>query len=208
MKEIIEAFNARIRSPVFGYFVLALLVINWKPLFFLLVDDTPVSTRIELFEKLTNITSLLVLPIAIGAIAAIVSPWVNYVFLRLCRKPTDLRNAIQAESEHKLLLKKKELEEARSLVLAAKERDLISRAKRDEEIGSLADEGARIELQKQIDQLRKELDSRGDIDKPFPRSAGDGGDLQATARQLADLLQRSGREEEAAEILRRAIERG
>lgn len=206
MKEIIEAFAARIKSPVFGYFILAWLAINWKPLFFLFFDPNQIDKRIELFEKLTNIYTLLVFPLAVGAAFAVLYPWVNYAFLWICIIPTDLRNSIQAESEHKLLWKKKQLEEARSLVLATKERELIDRAKRDEEIRSIPDKNTKEILQNQIDQLRKELDIKNAQLNKTPLSTGGSEDLQEAYRLLARSLQRAGRFDEAQQYLRKAIE--
>ncbi len=163
MKEIIEAFVARIKSPVFGYFILAWMAINWKPLFILFFDNNPVNKRIELFQELSSIYTLGVIPLGVAVVLSILYPWINYVFLWICRIPTDLRNSIQAESEHKLLLKKQELEEARRLVLATKERDLIDRAKRDEEIESISDETTKEQLKDEITKLRKLLDSSNDL---------------------------------------------
>lgn len=206
MKEIIEAFAARIKSPVFGYFILAWLAINWKPLFFLFFDLNQIDERIELFEKLTSIYTLAVLPFVVAAVAAVLYPWVNYTFLWICRKPTDLRNSIQAESEHKLLLKKKQLEETRSLILATRERELIDRAKRDEEIKSISDKNTKESLQNQIDHLRKELDIQNDLINKTLLPTGESENLHETYKRLAQLLQKAGRFDEAEQYLKKAIE--
>ncbi|MEQ8161818.1 MAG: hypothetical protein ABRQ33_11560, partial [Smithellaceae bacterium] len=121
MKEIIEAFAARIKSPVFGYFVLSWTVFNWKPLFYLFFSSTAIDDRFAFFDNKTDYYSLVIFPLIAAAVVALLYPWINIVFLWLCRKPFDLRNYIHAESEHNLLIRKKQLEEARSSLLATKE---------------------------------------------------------------------------------------
>lgn len=205
MKELIEAFHARIKSPVFGYFVFAWLLINWKAIFYLFFDSGTVKERIQIFENLTDYYTSFLYPLSTGVAAAVIAPWINYLFLRICSKPTDLRNTIQAESEHRLLLKKQELEETRSKVLATKERDLIERAKRDEEIQSISDEATKEELQKQIDKLRHEIDSQRELNSSLPKNSRNRSDVIGLYREMADLLREQGRLEDAESYLQMAI---
>ena len=37
MKEVLDAFSARIKSPIFGYGILAFFGINWNPIFYILL---------------------------------------------------------------------------------------------------------------------------------------------------------------------------
>lgn len=62
---------------------------------------------------------------------------------------------MQLESEHTKIIRKTELEQARAALLAAKENDLISRAKRDEEISEIGDSESRDDLIAEIKELRK-----------------------------------------------------
>lgn len=158
MKEIFEAVESRIKSPVFGYFTLAFLVVNWKVIFYLLVEKKGVAERVANFENNTDIYSLLIFPIILAAAVSVFYPWVNYCFLFLCKKPTDLKNRLQAEAEHKLLIKRKELEEARSALLSTAEAELIERAKRDEELNEIDDLEVKEKLKLELERLRKERD--------------------------------------------------
>lgn len=204
MKEIIEAFASRIKSPVFGYLVLFWTVFNWRPLFYLFFSDTAIDDRLSHFDKLTDHYSLAILPLCVAAIMAVTYPWINLVFLYLCKKPIDLRNFLQAESEHKLLIRKKELEEVRSALLATKERILIDRAKRDEEILSIADKETKEKLQQEITKYRTEIDTN----KPNNIgvfSTNSKSDLAHSFKQMADILQKQGDLKQAEEYMHKAI---
>lgn len=159
IKEIIESMGTRIRSPLFGYYFFLFLTINWKPIFYVLMSDTKVTERISYFENATSIYSLLIVPIILAAIGAVAYPWINYYFLNLCKKPTELRNNIQAQSEHALIQKKQELEKIRNELLSVKETELIDRAKRDQELDEITDNNLKIKLKSEIEKLRKERDS-------------------------------------------------
>lgn len=159
IKEIIETMSTRIRSPLFGYYFFLLLAINWKAIFYIFAADVSVKERIIYFETDTDLSSLILIPILFASIGIVAYPWINYFFLNLCKKPTELRNNIQAQSEHALLLKKQELEELRSELLSGKERELIERAKRDQELGEIEDSDIKEKIQSEIEQLRNERDS-------------------------------------------------
>ena len=137
MKDIIEAFNTRVKSPIFGYFIFSWLFFNWKPLALLFFDKALLTERISTFEVSTTIYTLLFLPIVSAVFIAIVSPWVGYVFLWVAQKPTDLKNLIQAKSEHNNLFEKQRLENKRLEEQAV----LIDKVKETEkEISSIKDE--------------------------------------------------------------------
>ncbi len=104
MKELLQALESRIRSPFMGYFTLAFFVINWKEVFFLLADKGEAAARITYFQSNTDMLSILLYPILVGAVFALAYPWINFSFLYLCQTPTDLRNELQANSEHILPL--------------------------------------------------------------------------------------------------------
>lgn len=154
MKEIFEALEARIKSPVMGYFALTFIAINWQPLFYLIVENKGAIDRIEYFAANTDWKSLIFYPATTSSLIAIIYPWINYIFLYLCVKPTEMRNSLQAQSEHKLLIKKKELEELRSEMMSSAERELIERAQRDVELESIENEEVKEKVKSEIEQLR------------------------------------------------------
>lgn len=207
MKEILEAFGTRIKSPLFGYAVIAFVAINWRPLFYLIVADETAIERISYFENNTTYYSLFLLPIFIAAIGAILYPWLNYVFLYLCKKPTDLRNSVQALSEHTLLLKKQELEEARSTLLAKKERELIERAKRDEELESIEDSDAKERIKFEIEKLREERNKLAHTSKNMPMNEKRErmSNVANSLKSMADIAKSKGNLDEAKMLMKEAL---
>jgi len=158
IKEIFEVFHSRIKSPLFGYATLSFILINWKPLIYLLLSKATMIKRISYFEENTSYTSLLILPIVFAIVCSVIYPWVNYFFLILCKKPTDLRNSIQAQSEHTLIVEKQKLENARNAFFADQEKELIERAKRDQELENIDNQDTKKKVQSEIEQLRAKRD--------------------------------------------------
>ena len=174
MKDLIEEIDSRIKNPLFGYFIFSALAFNWKQLFYLIVHNGTVDDRIAHFNNGTNSWSLFILPFFLASAYSILYPWLQYVFIFFGTKPTELQNYLQAQSEHKLLIKKQELEKARSKLLEEAEKELINRAKRDAELENIEDISVREKLQSEIDNLRKERDDiRGSLtEKPEVDSTG------------------------------------
>jgi hypothetical protein len=170
VKELIEAVSLKIKSTIFGYTFLTFFVLNWKPLIYLFASSQIIENRFEYFDLNTSIHTVLTLPIIFALAFSIANPWINYGVLWICRRPTDLKNVIQAESEHSLLTKKQELEKVRSDLLASMEEDLIERAKRDQELGKIEDETAKNKTKEAIDKLREERDELAYDPSLFPNS--------------------------------------
>lgn len=159
MEEIISAIKARLNSPLFGYFALAVVAFNWEAFFFLLVQSDDVTGRIEFFKQHTTIFSLILWPVVFAFAVACAYPWVIYVLTWLTAKPVELRDVVQANAEHRVLIKRAELEDARSKLLATKESELIERAKRDQDLDSIQNEDLREKIRAELEQLRAERDS-------------------------------------------------
>lgn len=162
MKDLLDEIDTRIKSPFFGYFLFAALAINWAPIFYLLVHDGHVDARIEYFKENTDFINLFLFPFLLAALYSVAYPWLQFAFMRASTKPTELRNALQATSEHKLITVQQDLEVARNKALKIEEEELIDRAKRDEELNEIEDEELRSKLQSEIDALRSERDKLKD----------------------------------------------
>lgn len=154
MKEIIQALESRIKSPIVGYFTLSFLLYNWQEIFFLLVDKSSAAERIKYFLDNTSQSNLLWYPLLFATVYTLLYPWINLVFLYLCRKPTDIKNSLQAKSEHKLLVEKNELENIRSKYLATTEQSIIEQAKRDLEINKIEDQELKDSVKSTVGSLR------------------------------------------------------
>ena len=172
MREIIEALTLRIRSPIFGYFVFAFFTLNWKPVFFLLVSNEDPLVRIEYFEKNSTLASTVWWPVLIAPVLGLLYPWLQLAVLKLIQLPTRLRNEIFAENEHSHLSKKLELERLRGELTAEKERQLIDRSKRDQEVDELTDDNLKQDLKAELHELRR--GRYGDKDMPLLEAAYEG----------------------------------
>ena len=159
MQDIIEAIKARLNSPLLGYFLLSILAWNLSAFFYLLVQDNEVLGRIQYFQSHTSIYSLVTWPLTTSFLLALIYPWVIFVIAFLTSKPNELKETIQANFEHKLLIERKKLEEARARLLASAESELIERAKRDQELDELQSDELKSKLRVELEQLRAERDS-------------------------------------------------
>lgn len=168
MNDLIEALKNRINSPVFGYFVLALLAFNWKAFFYMAVQKGDALIRIQFFEQNTTTFSILIWPLAFAIGFAVCYPWLTFVVIWLTARPTELKDLVQANSEHRLLVRKKQLEDARSSLLANAELELIERAKRDQELDNLQNENLRKKLKSELELLRTERDSLRETQQSAP----------------------------------------
>lgn len=158
MKEIVDAIGTRIQAPYFGYALLAFVALNWQALLMLLMHNAPLPDRITAFEQQTTVWSVLVFPLSIGAVFAVLTPWSRYVFELLSKKPFALRDRLRVHAEHDRIILQNDLEEARTALFGQKERELIERAKRDEEIAGIDDETLKDRLEKEVAALRAERD--------------------------------------------------
>ena len=62
MKELFEAFNARLRAPLLGNFFIAFIFVNWKSMLFLIFGDVGIETRIERTHSDVNSLNGIALP--------------------------------------------------------------------------------------------------------------------------------------------------
>tara|TARA_B110000090_G_scaffold196746_1_gene234010 strand:+ start:113 stop:871 length:759 start_codon:yes stop_codon:yes gene_type:complete len=161
MKDIIEGIDSRIRNPFFGYFLFSATAFNWEELFFLVLDVSLVSQRIDYFHNGTSSITILVYPFLTASTYSAVYPWFNYLLMKITTKPSELKNLLQAESEHKLLKKRQELERLRTKALENTEIELIKRAQRDASLDEIEDKESRSILRREIENLRKEKDNLG-----------------------------------------------
>jgi hypothetical protein len=158
MKEFVDAVNDRIKTPYFGYSVLAFLALNWKGIFLLLATTGEPAIRIAAFENQTSFFTLVLAPLAAGAIVAASTHWIKLGFELLAREPLGKLDLLALEAEHEKTIKQKKLEQELSELFAIKEEELIERATRDAKVEEIEDESAKENLNRELEQLRKERD--------------------------------------------------
>lgn len=210
-KDILEAIDSRIKSPIFGYFVISLLAVNWEVFFYLLVHSGDAASRIQYFHDNTDSSSLIYVPLLVTLIYSIAYPWVTYIFTYISSKPNELKNLLQLQSEYKLHSMRRDLEQLRNSMLSTVETELIGRARRDEELAKIEDETIRNKLKSEIEQLRKEkdeLNSQPKTPKPdygaYKELMGLADDLRARARNTTNITDRDLFIEQAREMEKRA----
>lgn len=156
MHDVLDAISARIKAPYFGYALLAFIGLNWRGIFLLTVTSGSPQERLAAFDAQTSAWSLVLLPLLIGGLVTLVSPWVRLGFSLLSKRPFEHIDNLHLDSEHKKTIRKTQLEQSRSAFFASKESELIERAKRDEEVLEIEDEQLKEKLKKEIDALRRE----------------------------------------------------
>ena len=156
MNDIFDAISARIKAPYFGYALLAFIGLNWRGIFLLSVTKGAPQERLDAFDAQTSISSLIVLPLLVGALVTVASPWLRLAFGFLSKRPLEHIDNLHLDSEHKKTIRKTQLEQSRADFFASKESELIGRARRDEEILEIEDERLKEKLKQEIDVLRRE----------------------------------------------------
>jgi len=133
IKDVFEAFQNRIKSPIFGSISLAFIGINWKALFYLLFsNDLSIAERITLFESKTDILTLLAFPILLGTLIALIMPFINFAAAWAVSWPTTQRRLLGIKSASDSLSAREELAEQRNKTLSAIEAQDIERIKSDQ----------------------------------------------------------------------------
>ena len=154
IKEIFDALNSRIRSPIFGSIALAFAAINWKALYFLIFANTTATARLEYFESNTSFWTAIFWPICAGLIFALASPWIALFSTWAAEIPTTRRKIRHARSAETLLREKYTLEQARLALREQQEDARIEAAIRDEKIKKISDPDIRGDLQREIEKFR------------------------------------------------------
>lgn len=155
IKEIFEAFSQRIKSPIFGYVILAFLAVNWKPVFFLLFSGEPASAKFTYLDTNTSWWALLVLPLFFGVLAALAAPWVSLWGAIWAESPTNKKRIRAVKAANEVSKIKNELREEQNKAVGS----LIESAKQDAEVQKIENEQVRLEVQKQINEIRNQTNS-------------------------------------------------
>lgn len=158
MKDVIDAISSRFKSPYFGYAILAFFALNWRGIFLLVATVGTPEVRLAAFDSVTSPWTLVVSPLLAGALVAASTHWVRYAFSLVSRKPLEWMDNLDLEAEHRKTIRQSELEQSHSEFFAVKEKELIDRAKRDEQVAEIEDTKAKEKLAAQLEALRKERD--------------------------------------------------
>ncbi|MGQ4132787.1 hypothetical protein ACUC97_25510 [Escherichia coli] len=150
-----QAINDRIKSPLWGYIILAWVWFNWPNLAMLFMSDAPVKFRIDyILSQEYFYVHYLLAPIFCGSVLAVITPYAQWL-LSYAQKW-----AIDKHSENIYLSKEKEYRDSIKLtglkVQAAREEEKEN-AKIDADIKAEVERGKREELVTEELQTEKKL---------------------------------------------------
>ncbi|MCG8498062.1 MAG: hypothetical protein MI796_18715 [Enterobacterales bacterium] len=162
MKEVFTAINDRIKTPYYGYALLAFFALNWRAIFVLFVSKGNAVERLAAFDSNTSSIKLIVLPLIIGLFISLINPWLKVLFSWIEKKPRQLYSDSISDEEHSKLKYQIKLKLERDALQSAEEEALINKAKRDVDIENIQDEKVKEKLKSDIKEKRKdyELNSR------------------------------------------------
>lgn len=157
LKDIYDAYNQRIKSPIIGSVFLAFIACNWQPIFFVIFADVSVEDRFQYWERVTSDSTLIFIPVALGTAFAISVPFISFISAAIVVGPTNELRKLVERSSHEVALTKaehqQELEEKREELIASKLRQ-------ERELGLVEDEETRQEIKREIDEQDYSIDSR------------------------------------------------
>lgn len=139
-----QAINDRIKSPLWGYIILAWVWFNWPNLAMLFMSDAPVKFRIDyIMSQEFFYVHYLLAPIFCGSVLAVITPYAQWLLSHAQKWATD------KHSENIYLSKEKEYRDSIKLtglkVQAAREEEKEN-AKIDADIKAEVERGKREEL--------------------------------------------------------------
>lgn len=148
MKEILKSFietsRDRIKNPFIGSFIISWMIINWRPIFILLFSNKEIEKKIEYIEGCyINYITYFLIPFLMTLIYMILLPYFMLMIDKIIRESTVGRKRnlleqqmIDYEAKKKIAVEDSELED-----IKANYRD-------------------KVDLNKQIEQLREQLNKR------------------------------------------------
>lgn len=164
MKEVFSAINDRIKTPYYGYALLAFFALNWRAIFVLFVSKGSASERLAAFDSKTSTIELIFLPLFIGLCISLLNPWLKVLFSWIEKKPRQLYADRISDEEHYKLKYQIKLKTERDALEKVEEEKLISRAKRDSEVETIENESVKEKLKSDIKDIRKDSsDSKSDV---------------------------------------------
>jgi len=168
LKEIIDAFEARVRSKVVGSVILAFVAMNWKVIFYVVFAGETPETKFKYFDEHTNIWTLFTYPVCIGIGFAMLLPWVNagamYLTLEADKKQTDLKNDMKSFNSMSKDLNELKYEAEREEAIAKRNAALVKSAKVDEAAKTIQDPKVREKVQKELSETKSELSEKKSFD--------------------------------------------
>lgn len=182
LKEILAAFEARVRSKIIGSVVLAFAITNWKVLFFLIFERVSAAVKFQYFDDNTNFITLFFVPVLLGSVLALTLPWVNFYGMKWTFMADRKQKQFKNNSQHLDILDKMEYETQVQEFKARKQKAIVASAKAEVEAKSIEDPDLRKRVEEDLDDLEEQM--------PLSESAmshlSDGLDFKVIDQNLID----------------------
>lgn len=167
LKEILAAFEARVKSKVMGSVILAFIATNWKAIFYVIFEKTNSVTKFQYFDANTTIWTLLFIPLGVGVFLAATLPWVNFLGMKLTSFPDRKQRELKNNSQHLDVIDKLEYETKLQEIKARKQRAIVESAKADEDAKAIVDPEVREQVRQEFEETDHSFSS---VDREFKYS--------------------------------------
>ena len=91
LADLFKAWTNHVRTPFIGFISLSFIANNWQPIWYLLFADQPVKEKFLYFDANTSFG----IPILMGAILAVIYPWVGVFGVFISQFPSRYNARIQ-----------------------------------------------------------------------------------------------------------------
>lgn len=201
-----EAIGNRLKTPYYGYVLLAFVAVNWREIFYVLAANVPVDEKIEYFDSRTSVLELLIIPLCVGAAVSIVAPWLKLAFEYISTRPASMIAERALQAEHKLTILRTKLEHDRNKMFAEQEQAVIERARRESSLAEIEDPVARDKAETELHEIRLQqakLDKDSNASQEDKRRASKR--IAESYRSLSELSRRKGDYHRAEEMQEMAL---
>ncbi|EFQ6907647.1 hypothetical protein [Escherichia coli] len=168
-----QAINDRIKSPLWGYIILAWVWFNWPNLAMLFMSDAPVKFRIDYILSQEYFYLLFVVrPIIAGCLLAIASPYIQLLLSKAHEWADDRHSKVVAKIKKRQLkdaieLAKLQVEADRAKEIINHEIDIDKKIKEE----YLKQEQLNTEsVKEELEQLRIEIEKLGEVKENIRRA--------------------------------------
>lgn len=195
-KELITAYTQRVRSPIFGSIILAFILINWQPIFYVIFADNSVRARFEYWDQ-NMVWWRYSLPVLVGILFGLFSPKISLWTSKIIAKDINARRSLEVEQASKITELKETLLNERN----ARIEQEITRAEQEQRVKNIQDADVRKELEKKIENIEDEVSSSESDQDAEPNQGANEDDLNA-ANDSNDSEEFSSTDQKSQEELR------
>lgn len=160
----------RLTNPIAGTFVLSWVIVNWKPILFVILSELEIGKRINVVEtEYFDINHMVTFPLLFTTFYLIALPWILYWLEKLQNFATSKRQIFKLETELKMLKYKTSVEEQKKKYNSLMRDDEEARNderrrlfERLDQVGSLSGE-----LREIVVSTRSQREKQGAIDSSY-----------------------------------------